>query len=428
MPTPRSLRSALAAALVLLAFPAARANTPAEAPSPAEAVYTVAAGDSLEGIARRFGTSVQALTRRNRQVGARPLRSGIRLIAPGGPAAQGLPPYRAPLLPGPPLEPCAVRRWPKPVEQQAGEGERSACATGPSGARVCVVVASEAGAEGTFLEEGGARVKLTESVPFMGMLGAFEVLDVDLDGDGDDERAVALLWAVSNGLGVAHWSLYLLEKGQPAPLSLEVREYGEGTFLRREEGRGCDVLATEWRGLEDPLRGPGLYFTGHRYTYHAGALVPVGAPVRARRFLREFREGEGEGHVPRGWPARWLSRGWAEAWPQDPLLDTPVVSQREGTVEAARPVKAESGPTQLHVQVRWDGGETAWVKPGAAGEGGYEHLGHLPTRQGLPGGYLPARPEALVGTRVRLTLHGASGDTGRSAVLWLSEAGAPPPP
>jgi LysM repeat protein len=409
------------AALLLAAGPAAAQ----------EAVYTVAKGDSLEALARRFGTSVETLTRRNRHLRASRLQEGSRLIVPASPSAEGLPRYRPPLPPGPPLIPCTVRRWPTPVETVSASGEKSACTTGPSGARVCAVRPTAETGEGLFLEEGGSRSQVSSEMPFMGQVDAFQVFEADLDGDGDSERVIATLAAVSNGLAVSTWTVYVLEKGHPTPLSFLVREYGEGTFLQRADKRGCDVLFTEWRDLEDPLRGSGLYFIGNRSAYREGALVPTGAPVRVRRYLREFRDDfqDAQGdtwRLPVGKPARWLSQGWAEAWPQDPLLDEPTQGQREGTVVAVERVKGEHGMALLQFQVRWDGGETTWLKPrellspDAPAEEAFEALGHLPTQQHFPEGYLPARPEALVGARVRQTFS-ARPQEPRRALLWLSD-------
>jgi hypothetical protein len=327
-----------------------------------------------------------------------------------------------------------VKRWPAPVEKKVEDG-KAACTTGPSGASVCAVLGDKE--EGLYLEEGGARSLVTPEVPFMGQVDGFQVVEADLDGDGKAERVLAVLNGVSNGLGVAHWTLRVLEPGRPTPLSFYLAEYGEGTFLRREQGPGCDVLATAWRDLEDPLRGSGLYFIGHRYAYREGALVPVGAPVRVRRFLREFRQDFGfangeRGRLPVGHPAKWLSEGWAEAWPQDPMLDAPPTGRREGTVEAVERVKGADGE-KLRFRVRWDGGETSWLQPyGPEPEGkvalmdGYSDLGHLPTQQAFPEGYLPARPEALVGTRLRQTVRESQGGAPSMVVVWLSDAASGP--
>jgi len=402
---------------------------------PEEALYTVEKGDSLASVARRFGTTAQALRQRNPHLRSGGLPEGARLIVPAGPASEDLPRYRPSLPPGAPLVPCTVKRWPAPVEKKA-DG-KSACTTGPSGARVCAVVGEK---EGLFLEEGGARSLITGSVPFMGQTDAFQVVEADLDGDGDAERAVAVLGSVSNGLGVAHWTLHVLEPGQPASLSFYLAEYGEGTFLRREQGPGCDVLATVWRDLEDPLRGPGLYFIGHRYAYREGALVPVGAPVRMRRFLRDFRQDFGHAsgarwRLPVGHPAKWLSEKGAEAWPQEPMLDGAQTGKREGTVEAVARVAGGTDSVRLRFRVRWDGGETSWLQPyGPEPEGkvnlrdGYSDLGHLPTQQAFPEDYLPARPEALVGTRLRQTLLAFQGAGPSRMAVWLSDAAPTPQP
>ena len=82
------------------------------------------------------------------------------------------------------------------------------------------------------------------------------------------------------------------------------------------------MLQTAWKDLQDPLKGRGLYFVGRRMEYREGALRPTAEPIRARRYLREFRESAGpqEPSPLFGQPARWLSQGWAEGWPTDPFV------------------------------------------------------------------------------------------------------------
>ncbi len=297
--------------------------------SDGEAVYTVQRGDTLSGLGRRFGASTKKLAERNKLSNLNRLHVGTRLIVPAGLEAEGLPRYQPPLPVGQPLVPCAVKPWP-PSKLTDVEGcDKAACTSGSTGARVCTCVPTAQGEQEPddliFLEEAGVRRPVSHQLPLFGDFEAFEVLEVDLDGTGSTERVVAVHTGTSNGLGVKSWELHILEQGRPQPATLDVYEYGQGTFLRRAEDKGCDVLQTAWRELEDPLRGSGLYFVGRRLEYRQGAFHPMPGAVRVRRYLREFRWAEPasgepeEPSSPLGSPARWLSEGWTEGWRMDPL-------------------------------------------------------------------------------------------------------------
>ncbi|HEX8699782.1 MAG TPA: LysM domain-containing protein [Myxococcaceae bacterium] len=291
-----------------------------------EVIYTVQSGDTLSGLAQRFGVPKELIAERNKLPGHSSLRAGTGLFVPAGPRTQGLPRYRPPLPVGKPLTPCAVKRWPAPTPAEVSGCARAGCTQSPTGARVCACLAQEQEGQEPedllFLEEAGARRKVSSQLPLFGSVEDFEVLDVDMDGNGSPERVVAVHFASSNGLGVESWDLHIVEPQRSPHTTLRIAEYGEGSLLRRADGRGCDVLQTDWKDLQDPLKGSGLYFVGRRLEYRDGALRPTSEPIRARRYLREFREAGGpQQPSPRfGQPARWLSQGWAEGWPTDPFI------------------------------------------------------------------------------------------------------------
>lgn len=205
---------------------------------------------------------------------------------------------------------CAeLRVWPMPAEEALeGWGEASCTASGD--VRVCDAWESLSWDHPVIVVErdGGVREVLTD-LPTL-RPGAFEVVDVDLDGDGRPETAIVAHAVTSNGVPRSFRSLRVLGAAGRVP----VADYGEGTFLRSPDHAGCDLMATDWMQAEDPWRGSGTYYVGQRWRLLDGALRAVG-PIRARRLLQSFStplivSPAGDW---RGQPAAWLAvaQDWA---------------------------------------------------------------------------------------------------------------------
>jgi len=131
----------------------------------------------------------------------------------------------------------------------------------------------------------------TEISPMMGPQ-AFEVSQVDLDGDGQPEWLVALLQTVSNGMGVSHHSLCTLAPGRPAVVCRDVSEWGALTVPVAEAGHsGCSLMDADWQSGRESGRGEGTYAAGRVLRWQAGRWMRVPAaqrPAVARRLLNEF--------------------------------------------------------------------------------------------------------------------------------------------
>jgi hypothetical protein len=156
------------------------------------------------------------------------------------------------------------------------------------------VCACERAAGWRFERRQGGRVLQhwrTEISPMMGPQ-AFEVSQVDLDGDGQPEWLVALLQTVSNGMGVSHHSLCTLAQGRNPVNCREVGEWGALTVPVAEAGRpGCSLMDADWQPGREAGRGEGTYAAGRLLRWQGGRWVPVSAaqrPAVARRLLKEF--------------------------------------------------------------------------------------------------------------------------------------------
>lgn len=161
----------------------------------------------------------------------------------------------------------------------------------------------------------------------------FDLVRLDLNGDGQVEHVVAHHVSEGNGLGVRYWTVYVVDDRQTGtPLTLGTMEHGDDAFVFTP--RGWRLLAGAWEDGIDPRRGPGLYFTGRLYRYADGALVPDEAqPVRRRRYLNSFaaergrtyeaeENGRGLRGVPGQTPWRWLQHRTTQRLRTDPSLPT----------------------------------------------------------------------------------------------------------
>lgn len=186
-----------------------------------------------------------------------------------------------------------------------------------------------------WIEGRNGRLLARWAVPgtFYQSLG-FDLVRLDLDGDGQVEHVVAHHESEGNGLGVRFWMLYVVDGRQPErfPLAFASMEHGDDAFVHTP--RGWRLLAGAWEEGVDPRRGEGLYFAGRLFRYDAGRLAGDAAqPVRRRRYLNTFAnergrtyeaEEDGSGHGTRGLPGqtpwRWLQHRSTVRTTADPEL------------------------------------------------------------------------------------------------------------
>ena len=258
-------------------------------------------------------------------------------------------------------------------------------------------------------------------------LTGFRVFDADLDGDGHPERIIANNDAVSNGLGVTYWTLYVLqdEEGRAVPASIiPVQEFGAEGGSFAESNSGLVLWATEWLQGPDPSgqRDEGLYFVGRPFRFSNGCLVPApDLPLRARRFLESFaQERARTGDVTA--PVHWLSDPRAETRPTDPYLLGGETASVHGVVEEVTPMPAESGTTNWVLRIRPEDGEPVVYTYAFGYSEGIErplrYLGDGASGRLYPAEYHLVSPVAwLRGRAVRVATY--ADDTDPRLVLWL---------
>ena len=250
-------------------------------------------------------------------------------------------------------------------------------------------------------------------------------LDRDEEGASPEHVVVANLGGVSNGLGVAYWTLYVLAEAPEGPAlrsSIPVQEFGPDGGSFDVDDDGLVLWATEWLQGPDPSgrRTDGLYFVGRPFRFEDGRPVPAAdLPVRARRFLDSFAD-ERAREDP-ATPAAWLSHPSTETRLADPLLggEEPLFS---GIVEAVAPQEAEFGAVNWQLRLRPDDGAAVVYTYAFGYSEGIERpftvFGDAASGRLYPPGYLAADPAAwLTGRRVRAASY--AGGSEPRVVLWL---------
>lgn len=295
----------------------------------------------------------------------------------------------------------------EPREERLAACDRSLCVTLADGRRVCSCLRDDEGDQGPEgdhfrVERGGELVAEVPASFGFGAGTAFDVARGDLDGDGAEELVVANLEAVSNGLGVEYWTVYVFGGRDPAlpPLRFRSEQYAtRGAWTRPAAGGPCRVLVTGWEEMDDPRRGGGMYFVGQWMRYEDGRLVPEAArPVLRRRLLHSFpRQAAGA-------PFALFRDPRAEESVAFPVRRLPLAGTHRGTLRRL-------GDT---VEVALEGGRTLRYEGdsgmGLVGDVAQVWLAGGATGRPFPIAYVPADPRALVGRPVTVHVRAADGD------------------
>lgn len=288
--------------------------------------------------------------------------------------------------------------FPAPSAASFPESLAAAC-TGEHGVRVCKAVPAADGARPGLVVDGpDERHVEWDATALPGDLDDFQVLAVDLDGDGHDELVIANRAAEAIGVAVRLWELAIVDGASDGVTHALVHDWGPDAL--DEHGR---LLLTEWDWRDASANG--LVFVGREYTWREGRLWPTKAPVLKRKLDATF---EAERAAA---PGIYLSprRALAHA---STTRTTDTVAKRTAKAMVMG-VSFEEPFLGVHVQ-RADGSlDTLSESPDAKP---LLRLGDVRSARLFPMGYAPAEAEAwLVGRPVRLVLDGAAA----AGAVWV---------
>lgn len=169
------------------------------------------------------------------------------------------------------------------------------------------------------LERPGRPLALFPDMLMAGRFAAFELISVDLDGDGTAERVLAAWNAQGNGLGVNSWTIRVFDAGWTLRRQFDaVSDWGDGGVVAAPGGRkGCDIAITDFAESRNRRGVEGISLRARFYRWTGAAVEQaVDRPTLLRRYDRAFerrrtahfrRAEERGGNDVRGNVRDWLS-------------------------------------------------------------------------------------------------------------------------
>ncbi|MBS1813038.1 MAG: hypothetical protein JST84_33035 [Acidobacteria bacterium] len=315
------------------------------------------------------------------------------------------------------------------------------------GLRVCKAKVADSG-EGKFIVQQGGKTLGEWEAQFSVYSDAksFEVLEIDLDGNGANEIIVAEFTAQSNGMGVKYYNLFILadprKNAFQSPVSFQMADYSAyGNFIKEPNSNETFILVTNWEsrelaGKEDSYA---TYLTGRWFRYHNGKLQPAfEKPILARRLLKSFEQLRLNTLEDNVHPYSWLKHPKTEKLKTDPMATGIEVSAQNGVIEKYTRIEKKRAEDDDRVQViqqivvKFDSGQTATFRlypdldadeePNANKAQEINQIGFLPAQFLLPESVtIFAVYDKLEGRQVRIvTYKGASEDV-QPITMWLVE-------
>jgi hypothetical protein len=138
-----------------------------------------------------------------------------------------------------------------------------------------------------FKKNGGVILQWDAVIYPADVASAFRVDTADLNGDGRDEFVIAAMGAVSNGMDVSYWKVWVLSDDKLSN-PVDVEDYGLTGFLS-SNGKQCRLLVTRWIEGWEPKRGYGLYLVGRWFQLYDNELQYTSVrPAIKRRYLNSL--------------------------------------------------------------------------------------------------------------------------------------------
>lgn len=315
-----------------------------------------------------------------------------------------------------------LTKAPSPAPANVPGYFKAHCVSLPQGVRVCKALSDPGDA--FVLEKSGTRIGTWPGIAQLGETSDFEVLQGDLDNDGQRELIVANLDSTSVGIAVNVWSISIFSadlNSFQTPLTFSVEEYGSfGTFVAK--GKRVEILATRWRWADDPKgrRGNGLYLVGQWWRYFRGELVPsTNRTILARRYLESFAAQRDQTINSPTKPLKWLTGPRAETFRVNPLLGHKKELAIEGVITNVSSRITDERFT-LTIEFKPDDGVAVsfgYPQRDSAEMNGLTDIGDLSTNRVYPLRYIPTSPDqSLVGRRATVITYSDE----KRRILWLA--------
>lgn len=145
----------------------------------------------------------------------------------------------------------------------------------------------------TLIQQDGKPMQVFQDDIMAGRYKAFHVIRADLDGDGSDERVLALWNSAGNGMGINGWTIHVFTNTwTPIARIDNVLDWGRSSVVAAPKGRkGCDLAITDWVESRNAkgVDGVSLKATFHRLAN--GKLEPAtDRPALQRRYTFAFQK------------------------------------------------------------------------------------------------------------------------------------------
>ena len=167
----------------------------------------------------------------------------------------------------------------------------------------------------------GQPVQVLPDELMAGKYQSFDLIRVDLDGDGSQETVLAAWNTQGNGMGVHRWTIRVFDAGWKLLATFpEVVDWGNTSLVRAPAGRrGCDIAITRYVESVNRAGRPGISLEARFQRLNTGALAEAtDRPAIRRRYDRTFeaartRHFDRNPDSDKGDVARWLSHRDAQA-------------------------------------------------------------------------------------------------------------------